>query len=119
MKTSKVIQLVFAGALAFALNGVAVAQSFHLNASATHSVATTDLSDSPFIGGPVGLHSPQPSLGNFDKGGYGDTLRVRQCPSVPEPSMYLLMLAGVGLIGFMSYRRQRYFMSTEPVLSSA
>lgn len=30
-------------------------------------------------------------------------------PAVPEPSTYALLLAGVGLVGFMSYRRQRYF----------
>lgn len=118
MKTYKVIQLMVAGALALALNGVAVAQSLHLNASATGSIASTGLVPGPSLHTSTdGLIPSQPSFGKFGHGDLDDR-KVPQCAPVPEPSVYLLMLAGVGLIGFMSYRRQRYLMSNGQVLSS-
>lgn len=118
MKTSLAIQLVFAGALALALNGVAAATPLHLNTSATGSVAAAALVPaSPLhvgsIGGSDGGIAPKPSFGGFDR----DRDHKGSVPCVPEPSVYLLMLAGVGLIGFLSYRRQRYFASTDSVLS--
>jgi hypothetical protein len=38
-------------------------------------------------------------------GGYSGSLIL----SVPEPSTWAMMLGGLGLIGFMSYRRRQYF----------
>lgn len=37
------------------------------------------------------------------------TLTKFSVSPVPEPNTYALMAAGFGLIGFMSFRRQRYF----------
>jgi hypothetical protein len=46
-----------------------------------------------------------PATGNFVLTGY----RITPVSPVPEPNVFALMLVGVGLVGFMSYRRQRYF----------
>lgn len=46
-----------------------------------------------------------PSTGNFTLTGYSHT----PVTPVPEPNVFALMLVGVGLVGFMYYRRQRYF----------
>ena len=43
-----------------------------------------------------------PSIGYF-------TLTTPVTTPVPEPNVFVLMLVGMGLVGFMSYRRQPYF----------
>jgi hypothetical protein len=47
-----------------------------------------------------------PSNGYFTLTGYSATPVTTP---VPEPNVLALMLAGIGLVGFMSYRRQSYF----------
>jgi hypothetical protein len=46
-----------------------------------------------------------PSTGRFTLTGFSATAVT----PVPEPNVFALMLAGVSLVGFMSYRRQRQF----------
>lgn len=43
-----------------------------------------------------------PSKGSFE------FTKFTQTSLVPEPNVVVLMLAGIGLVGFMSYRRQQY-----------
>jgi hypothetical protein len=45
-----------------------------------------------------------PSTGRFTLTGFNATAVT----PVPEPNVFGLMLAGIGLVGFMSYRRQQY-----------
>jgi hypothetical protein len=52
-----------------------------------------------------GLHPNTPSTGDFTLISYSAT----PVTSVPEPNVFALMLVGIGLVGFMSYRRQSYF----------
>jgi hypothetical protein len=46
-----------------------------------------------------------PSTGRFTLTGFSATAVT----PVPEPNVFALMLAGIGLVGFMFYRRQRQF----------
>lgn len=120
MNTYKALQLVAAGALAFCLNGLATAHTVDLNADnaqAKGSVATIASA------GGVSLHAMQtPANRNVIRTGVrngGFIFHSNDNVScVPEPSEYLLMLVGVGLVGFMAYRRQRHFSSMAPVLSA-
>jgi hypothetical protein len=52
-----------------------------------------------------GLHPKTPSTGDFTLISYSHT----PVTPVPEPNVFALMLVGIGLVGFMSYRRQPYF----------
>lgn len=130
MKTCKAIQLVAAGALALGLNGLAMAHSIDLNsksASVRGSVATI-ATGSAFAPARTG-GTANPSMKDrardathhgVIRAGYhdhGPTVHPCWGPCVPEPSAYLMMLAGVGIVGFMSYRRQRQSISAGPMLS--
>jgi hypothetical protein len=45
--------------------------------------------------------------GTFGAGAYAGNLKAVTAP-VPEPQTWAMMLGGLGLIGFMSYRRRQY-----------
>jgi PEP-CTERM motif len=51
------------------------------------------------------LESLGTEFGTFDARPLGDTITVIATP-VPEPGTYALMLAGLGVVGFMARRRQ-------------
>ncbi len=118
MNTSKALQLVAAGALAFCLNGLAMAHTVDLSgdsAQAKGSVATVAAA------GGVSLHAMQTSAnGNVIRTGVrnGGFFFNKNVSCVPEPSEYLLMLVGAALVGFMAYRRQQHSSSMTPALSS-
>jgi hypothetical protein len=85
------------------------------------SFSLTLNSGTTVLGGPVGAGSTIDFLGltpgsySFDVNGAGVgtaggkyTINASTV-AVPEPSTWAMMLGGLGLIGFMSYRRRQYF----------
>ncbi len=128
MNTYKAVQFMAGVALAVGMNGLAMAHSVDLNsgAAATVSVATVTGNPASAFTAPRGVVSMSyhavghsTSIDNLMRAGFvvpnGDfksKLCFWFCPIVPEPSVYLLMLSGVGLVCFMAYRRQRQGIPT-------
>jgi hypothetical protein len=49
-----------------------------------------------------------PSISPFDPGqGNTMTFTLTQVPTIPEPETYAMLLAGLGLIGFIARRRKQ------------
>lgn len=83
----------------------------------TFADASGSIVGSPFtIGnGPLSVVIPTGAtqlLMGFNDGWYNDngagnlTMKITEVPAIPEPEIYALMLAGLGLLGFAAQRRK-------------
>lgn len=104
--------LVTTGALPFtdinftsgSINGIA----FNFSPTGVNEVGFTPIA---FAAGPVilklfGIAGPSLAAGTQMAGSYGGTLNIA-VSAVPEPETYAMMLAGLGLVGFLALRRKK------------
>jgi hypothetical protein len=68
---------------------------------------TSSFSFSPLTnaGSPYSIHINGVTLSTSSKASYAGTLDIAATP-VPEPETYAMMLAGLGLMGFIARRRR-------------
>ncbi len=106
MKIQTVIQVLAAALLALGMNGLAMAKPVDLSVkSAPGTVASITNAPGAFSIASTSVERSNVSIA-ARKAGTDNLHRTWFRPPVPEPSVYLLMLAGVGLVGFVSYRRR-------------
>ncbi len=142
MYTFKAIRFLAAAALAVGLNGITMAHPVDLN-TATLAMGVTSFAgrSASFAAAAAGVHELDAlSMTNrhhvYDQrhsAAIGDLVRTgltnfwppkppcggQICAPVPEPSVFLLMLAGMGLFGFVAYRRQCRGIAGGSTLSGA
>lgn len=98
------------------LNGIVY--NFSPNGPSEFAFSPTEFATGPLILKVFGVAAPLLTAGTSIAASYGGTLNVA-VSAVPEPETYAMMLAGLGLFGFMARRRKKTEVKSGPAQLAA